>query len=75
MRIIAAHEYSFDLYVLLNRSLLSLLTLFYSAGNELMPSTKYDFKFKDYAPSAFRELTEDRFQLDPADYLLSLTAK
>lgn len=44
-------------------------------GNELTPSTKYDFKFKDYAPWVFRELREDHFQLDPADYLLSLTAK
>ncbi|EGO04015.1 hypothetical protein SERLA73DRAFT_45787 [Serpula lacrymans var. lacrymans S7.3] len=44
-------------------------------GNELTPSAKYDFKFKDYAPNVFRELREDYFQLDPADYLLSLTAK
>ncbi|KAI0042077.1 SAICAR synthase-like protein [Auriscalpium vulgare] len=44
-------------------------------GNELTPSAKYDFKFKDYAPFVFRELREDHFQLDPADYLLSLTAK
>ncbi|KAH7913082.1 hypothetical protein BJ138DRAFT_1134290 [Hygrophoropsis aurantiaca] len=44
-------------------------------GNELTPSAKYDFKFKDYAPNVFRELREDCFQLDPADYLLSLTAK
>ncbi|KAL4079671.1 hypothetical protein J3A83DRAFT_4086371 [Scleroderma citrinum] len=44
-------------------------------GNELTPSAKYDFKFKDYAPWVFRELREDYFQLDPADYLLSLTAK
>ncbi|TFY76677.1 hypothetical protein EWM64_g7335, partial [Hericium alpestre] len=42
---------------------------------ELTPSAKYDFKFKDYAPSVFRELREDSFHLDPADYLLSLTAK
>lgn len=46
-----------------------------SIGNELTPSAKYDFKFKDYAPGVFRELREDYFQLDPADYLLSLTAK
>jgi 1-phosphatidylinositol-4-phosphate 5-kinase len=32
------------------------------------------FKFKDYAPWVFRELRE-HFHLDPADYLLSLTAK
>ncbi|KII87645.1 hypothetical protein PLICRDRAFT_111621 [Plicaturopsis crispa FD-325 SS-3] len=44
-------------------------------GNELTPSAKYDFKFKDYAPWVFRELREDYFDLDPADYLLSLTSK
>ncbi|KAJ7056542.1 hypothetical protein C8F01DRAFT_992770 [Mycena amicta] len=44
-------------------------------GNELTPSAKYDFKFKDYAPWVFRELREDHFHLDPADYLLSLTSK
>ncbi|ODN73915.1 hypothetical protein L202_07422 [Cryptococcus amylolentus CBS 6039] len=44
-------------------------------GNELTPSAKYDFKFKDYAPWVFRELREQHFNLDPADYLLSLTAK
>ncbi|KAF5357119.1 hypothetical protein D9756_006799 [Leucocoprinus leucothites] len=44
-------------------------------GNELTPSAKYDFKFKDYAPWVFRTLREDIFRLDPADYLLSLTAK
>ncbi|KAL8278625.1 hypothetical protein RQP46_008917 [Phenoliferia psychrophenolica] len=43
-------------------------------GNELTPSTKYDFKFKDYAPWVFRELRE-YFYLDPGDYLVSLTAK
>lgn len=46
-----------------------------SVGNELTPSAKYDFKFKDYAPWVFRDLRERYFQLDPADYLLSLTAK
>lgn len=46
-----------------------------SVGNELTPSARYDFKFKDYAPWIFRELREDYFHLDPADYLLSLTAK
>ncbi|KZT37016.1 SAICAR synthase-like protein [Sistotremastrum suecicum HHB10207 ss-3] len=44
-------------------------------GNELTPSARYDFKFKDYAPWVFRELREEHFHLDPADYLLSLTAK
>jgi 1-phosphatidylinositol-4-phosphate 5-kinase len=43
-------------------------------GNELTPSARYDFKFKDYAPWVFREL-RGYFHLDPADYLLSLTAK
>ena len=46
-----------------------------SVGNELTPSARYDFKFKDYAPWVFRELREEYFGLDPADYLLSLTAK
>ncbi|TFK19346.1 SAICAR synthase-like protein [Coprinopsis marcescibilis] len=44
-------------------------------GNELTPSAKYDFKFKDYAPWVFRTLREDHFTIDPADYLLSLTSK
>ncbi|KAF1352297.1 hypothetical protein BDV97DRAFT_293346, partial [Delphinella strobiligena] len=43
-------------------------------GNELTPSAKYDFKFKDYAPWVFRHLRQN-FQLDPADYLVSLTSK
>ena len=43
-------------------------------GNELTPSAKYDFKFKDYAPWVFRHLRA-RFQIDPADYLMSLTSK
>jgi 1-phosphatidylinositol-4-phosphate 5-kinase len=41
----------------------------------LTPSARYDFKFKDYAPWVFRELREEHFHLDPADYLLSLTSK
>lgn len=45
-----------------------------STGNELTPSAKYDFKFKDYAPEVFRELRHI-FRLDPADYLVSLTSK
>ena len=52
-----------------------LLSANVSVGNELTPSAKYDFKFKDYAPWVFRELREDYFGLDPADYLLSLTSK
>ncbi|KAF2758146.1 SAICAR synthase-like protein, partial [Pseudovirgaria hyperparasitica] len=43
-------------------------------GNELTPSAKYDFKFKDYAPWVFRHL-RIIFQQDPADYLMSLTSK
>ncbi|RMZ83515.1 hypothetical protein DV737_g1624, partial [Chaetothyriales sp. CBS 132003] len=43
-------------------------------GNELTPSAKYDFKFKDYAPWVFRHLRAI-FGLDPADYLMSLTSK
>lgn len=43
-------------------------------GNELTPSAKYDFKFKDYAPWVFRHLRAT-FHLDPADYLISLTSK
>ncbi|CAG8512693.1 7046_t:CDS:10 [Ambispora gerdemannii] len=43
-------------------------------GNELTPSAKYDFKFKDYAPWVFRHL-RDQFYIDPADYLVSLTSK
>ncbi|KAF4830169.1 Phosphatidylinositol 4-phosphate 5-kinase its3 [Colletotrichum tropicale] len=44
------------------------------AGNEMVPSAKYDFKFKDYAPWVFRHL-RNLFRLDPADYLMSLTGK
>ncbi|KAI7874752.1 SAICAR synthase-like protein [Lichtheimia hyalospora FSU 10163] len=43
-------------------------------GNELTPGVKYDFKFKDYAPWVFRHLRE-RFRIDPADYMMSLTNK
>ncbi|PLB51686.1 SAICAR synthase-like protein [Aspergillus steynii IBT 23096] len=43
-------------------------------GNELTPSAKYDFKFKDYAPWVFRSL-RNKFRIDPADYLMSLTSK
>lgn len=46
----------------------------YSTGNELTPSAKYDFKFKDYSPWVFRHL-RNKFRLDPADYLMSLTSK
>lgn len=43
-------------------------------GNELTPGAKYDFKFKDYAPWVFRHLRQI-FKRDPAEYLMSLTAK
>ncbi|KAK5114303.1 hypothetical protein LTR62_002554 [Meristemomyces frigidus] len=43
-------------------------------GAELTPSTKYDFKFKDYAPWVFRRI-RTAFNIDPAEYLVSLTAK
>ncbi|ROW07458.1 hypothetical protein VMCG_03929 [Cytospora schulzeri] len=49
-------------------------TTFDITGNELVPSAKYDFKFKDYAPWVFRHLRQ-LFNLDPADYLMSLTGK
>ncbi|KAI8827089.1 uncharacterized protein EV422DRAFT_491372 [Fimicolochytrium jonesii] len=44
------------------------------AGTELTPSSRYDFKFKDYAPWVFR-CVRDAFNIDPAEYLLSLTGK
>ena len=40
-------------------------------GTELTPSTKYDFKFKDYAPLVFADLRK-KFHVDTADYLMSL---
>lgn len=43
-------------------------------GSELTPSSKYDFKFKDYCPEVFRELRQI-FGIDPADYLVSITGK
>lgn len=43
-------------------------------GNELTPSSKYDFKFKDYCPEVFRDL-RTLFGIDPADYLISITGK
>ncbi|QWU90269.1 hypothetical protein CA3LBN_004630 [Candidozyma haemuli] len=43
-------------------------------GNELTPSSKYDFKFKDYCPEVFRDL-RSLFGVDPADYLISITGK
>lgn len=43
-------------------------------GSDLTPSSKYDFKFKDYCPEVFRDL-RNLFGLDPADYLVSITGK
>ena len=40
----------------------------------MTPSSKYDFKFKDYAPWVFRSLREHS-GLDAADYLVSLTGR
>lgn len=40
----------------------------------MTPGAKYDFKFKDYAPWVFRHLRQI-FNIDPADYLISLTSK
>ncbi|KAJ3016425.1 Phosphatidylinositol-4-phosphate 5-kinase [Thoreauomyces humboldtii] len=44
------------------------------AGTELTPSSRYEFKFKDYCPWVFR-CVRDAFNVDPAEYLLSLTGK
>jgi len=40
-----------------------------STGNEMTPSSKYDFKFKDYAPWVFRSLRK-HFHIDASDYLV-----
>ncbi|KAF1946670.1 SAICAR synthase-like protein [Clathrospora elynae] len=73
----AKHKFSFDMYVPAGfpHNIKHLLEFsFTSTGNELTPSAKYDFKFKDYAPWVFRHL-RNTFKLDPADYLVSLTSK
>ena len=59
-------------FILFDRALISSSRS--SAGNELLPYSKYDFKFKDYAPWVFRSLRES-FNIDAADYLVSLTGK
>ena len=38
-------------------------------GSEETPSSRYDFKFKDYSPWVFRSLRE-QFSIDAADYLV-----
>lgn len=43
-------------------------------GGAKTPFSKYEFKFKDYAPEVFRHL-RSIFHVDQADYLLSLTEK
>ncbi|KAH3668783.1 hypothetical protein OGAPHI_002538 [Ogataea philodendri] len=48
--------------------------IFDMEGNTMTPSTKYEFKFKDYAPEIFRHL-RNKFNIDQADYLLSLTER
>lgn len=75
----AKHKFSFDMYVspltvLLYHLLYPSIDDMDSTGNELVPSAKYDFKFKDYAPWVFRSLRA-KFRIDPADYLMSLTSK
>ncbi|KAL2876846.1 Phosphatidylinositol-4-phosphate 5-kinase [Colletotrichum sp. CLE4] len=71
----AKQKSTFDMYVKSRVThVLCKFTNFFSAGNELVPSAKYDFKFKDYAPWVFRHL-RGLFRLDPADYLMSLTGK
>lgn len=48
--------------------------VFHWEGSQTTPSSKYEFKFKDYAPKVFRDL-RGVFHVDQADYLLSLTEK
>ncbi|KAI9593062.1 hypothetical protein BDF19DRAFT_424790 [Syncephalis fuscata] len=43
-------------------------------GGEMTPSSKYDFKFKDYAPWVFRHIRR-KFGVTSSDYLVSLTSR
>jgi len=43
-------------------------------NNELLPSSKYYYKFKDYAPRVFRSIREI-FKISSENYLMSLTGK
>jgi 1-phosphatidylinositol-4-phosphate 5-kinase len=43
-------------------------------GGEMTPSSKYDFKFKDYAPWVFRHIRR-KFGITSSDYLVSLTSR
>lgn len=72
----AKNKFSFDMYAENPRWVVDLdhMLTTDSTGNELTPSAKYDFKFKDYSPWVFRHLRRI-FGLDPADYLMSLTSK
>lgn len=45
--------------------------IFNRQGNTQAPPTKYEFKFKDYAPEVFRDL-RSMFNINQADYLMSL---
>lgn len=45
--------------------------IFSRQGNTQAPPTKYEFKFKDYAPEVFRDLRR-MFNVNQADYLMSL---
>lgn len=45
-----------------------------ASDSQLTPSSKYEFKFKDYCPWVFRVLRES-FSIDAADYLVSLTGR
>lgn len=47
---------------------------FDTLGNELIPTSRYDFKFKDYAPLVFRKVRE-LLHVDQSEYLSSLTGK
>jgi 1-phosphatidylinositol-4-phosphate 5-kinase len=40
-------------------------------GKELIPTSSYHFKFKDYAPWPFRHIRE-AFKIDQKDYLSSM---
>ncbi|OUM67930.1 hypothetical protein PIROE2DRAFT_22775, partial [Piromyces sp. E2] len=42
--------------------------------NELLPSSKYYYKFKDYAPRIFKAIRE-MYKISSEDYLMSLTGK
>jgi 1-phosphatidylinositol-4-phosphate 5-kinase len=46
---------------------------FDAQGKELIPTSKYHFKFKDYAPWAFRHIRE-AFKIVQKDYLSSIYA-